>query len=280
MARSLFRNSNFAEYSGVFLLLAMLSLVLLTLDRNTSILKQIRTYGEFVLLDTYALFHGVQEELNLGITGLYKIHEMERTITKLRLEREQLLVRQNIDLPQLEKENSQLRDLLNLTDVYSDGLIVAKQIRSVRGTNDNNLYINIGIKDGVQLSQPVLSAQGIVGQVIEIFDNYCVILPIIHTNHGLSVQISNKLARYIAQGDGEALVIRDLPLHTDIRKGDKVVTTGLGGIYPQLYPVGQVGRIVEKKTATKDIYIEPYTDFNETQFVIVPFERQIEVHTP
>jgi len=273
VARFLFRHNYFLEYSVVFLLMGLLALVLLTLDRNTGFMQPLRQYFRSHLLDVYAVFHGANSEFNQGVTARHERSEMLATIDQLKREREELLVRQRLELPQLERENSQLRDLLNLTDVYSDGLVVARQIRSMQGANDGRIYINVGETSQVRLSQPVLSAKGLVGQIDELFTEYSRVLPIIHPGHAISVQVRNKLTRFIAQGDGDGLVIKDIPKRADIRAGDELATTGLGDIYPQLYPVGKVARIARKKGDLKDVYIEPYADFSEIRFVVVVYQR-------
>ena len=278
--RPLFRHNTFFEHSGPFLLLGLLALVLIMLDNNTSILQPLRHKVTSYMLGAYSLANGANSEFSQGFTAQHTRSKLLTEIDRLQRQSEELLVQQGLELRQLARENKQLRDLLNLADVHSEGIIVAEQIRSPSSNSKSKAYINVGSKDRVRLSQPVLGARGLVGQIDQLFDDYSQILPITHPSHALSVQVRDKATRFIAQGNGSGLVIHNLPQRANIQIGDNLVTTGLGGIYPQLYQVGKVSAIKDLKNGRKDVFITPHINFSELRFVVVVYQHRFSLQLP
>lgn len=275
MARQLFRHNAFIEQSGVYLLIGLLALVLLAVDRNTGIFSSTHRLLQQGLLSLHSLFYASNIELGNGFAMLVQRAQLVDRITQLEYERDKLATDFAMTVPQLQQENRQLRDLLNLTANTDESILVAEHIRADSNNPNHLLAINVGTDDFVRLNLPVLSRRGIVGQVTQVFSAYSLVLPIVHRTHALSVQIRGKNSRYIAKGDGQRLVIDKLPLRHDLSVGDQIISTGLGGIYPQFYPVGEVIAVKDAENNLKQAIVDPYADFGDMRFVMVVYQKLV-----
>ena len=159
----------------------------------------------------------------------------ERLLTNARLQR----------LTALEAENARLRALLDARARVRDEVRVAEIMAVDANPYEHNLIIDIGSRDGVYDGQAIVSADGVVGQVIKtgLMTSQAVLIS--DTDHALPVEINRNGLRTIAVGTGEIdrLDLPFLPNNADIRAGDLLVTSGLGGAFPAGYPVAVVDAV-------------------------------------
>lgn len=136
-------------------------------------------------------------------------------------------------------ENQRLRDLLNATRNGS----LQVQMVSILDVDLNpyrqRIVLNSGSHQGVKVGQAIMDAGGILGQIIEVTDNKATALLVTDADHAIPVQVARSGFRSIAFGTGEpnSLLIPDIPQSADIRKGDVLVTSGMGGRFPAGFPV-------------------------------------------
>lgn len=157
--------------------------------------------------------------------------------TMLEAELQKLLV--------IQKENSQLKELL-LTSSQADMRAMASQILAVdTSTARQILVLNKGKRDGVYVGQPVLDAKGVMGQVIDVGPLTSTILLISDSKSAVPVRNNRTGERAILAGTNsmEHLSLINLPKTSSIHPGDVLVTSGLGGRYPEGYPVGHVEEV-------------------------------------
>ena len=159
----------------------------------------------------------------------------ERLVTKVRLQR----------LAALEAENARLRAMLDARTRVRDDVRVAEIMAVDANPYEHNLVINVGSRDGVYDGQAIVAAEGVVGQVIRtgLLTSQAVLIS--DTDHALPVEVNRNGLRTIAVGTGEIdrLDLPYLPNNADIRVGDLLVTSGLGGAFPSGYPVGVVNSL-------------------------------------
>lgn len=119
------------------------------------------------------------------------------------------------------------------------------------------IVINKGSRSGVFNGQPVLDAQAVMGQVIHTSPMHSTVLLITDASHALPVQVLRNDLRTVAVGSGEisSLKLPFLPRNADIRKGDTLVTSGLGGVFPPGYPVARISQ-VKQEAGQHFIHIE------------------------
>ncbi|WP_058462364.1 rod shape-determining protein MreC [Legionella adelaidensis] len=157
--------------------------------------------------------------------------------TMLEAQLQQLLVIRN--------ENSQLKELL-LASSDATTKAMAAQILAVDTTLSRQiLVLNKGKRDGVTVGQPVLDAKGVMGQVIDVGSMTSTVLLISDAKSAVPVQNTRTGERAILVGTNNLsqLSLINLPKSSSIRKGDLLVTSGLGRRYPEGYPVGTVEEV-------------------------------------
>lgn len=142
----------------------------------------------------------------------------------------------------LEKENIRLRALLENSFKLGEQVLVAELLSINMAPYEHIVVVNKGTRFGVHPQQPVLDANGVVGQVFRALPFTSEIMLITDPNHAIPVQVNRNGLLTIAVGSGQLnrLVLPFLPGNADIRPGDLLITSGLGGTFPQGYPVAVV----------------------------------------
>ncbi|MGR9086872.1 MAG: rod shape-determining protein MreC [Gammaproteobacteria bacterium] len=160
-----------------------------------------------------------------------KLHE-DRLIHQTRL----------LKLAALEKENIRLRALLENSFKLGEKVLVAELLSVNTAPYEHIVIVNKGTRFGVHPQQPVMDANGVVGQVFRALPFSSEIMLITDPNHAIPVQVNRNGLLTIAVGSGQInrLILPYLPNNADIRPGDLLITSGLGGTFPHGYPVAVV----------------------------------------
>lgn len=142
----------------------------------------------------------------------------------------------------LEAENMRLRDLLGSSFKLGDRVLIAELLSVDLDPYRQQVLINKGTSSGVFVGQPVLDANAVMGQVIRVNPLSSTVLLITDAAHSLPVQVNRNGLRTVAAGTGfvDHLELPHLPKNADVREGDLLVTSGLGGHFPPGYPVARV----------------------------------------
>jgi len=182
----------------------------------------------------------------------------------------------------LEKENSQLRHLLNFAKRSEYQVKVAEIVAVNSEPYVEQIVINQGKRDQVALGQPIFDAFGVMGQVIELGLLSSRVLLITDPKSAVPVQVARTGARGIVVGDGAMrLHLLNMPITADIKPGDKLITSGLGQRYPIGYPVGVVSSITNQPGAQfSEVEVIPAAHINKSRLVLVLWLNQAikEVH--
>lgn len=143
-------------------------------------------------------------------------------------------------------ENEQLRKLLDAPLQTALPKTVAKLMAVDNNPFSLQVLINKGSLSGVYNSQPVIDDQGIVGQIVDVAQTTSRVLLVSDLSHAIPVRILRNNLRLIANGSGELneLNVRHVAHSADIAEGDILVTSGLGNIFPEGYPVGVIASVV------------------------------------
>ncbi|MDP4597989.1 MAG: rod shape-determining protein MreC [Pseudomonadales bacterium] len=164
----------------------------------------------------------------------------------VRQEQEVLLLRAKTEkMAALTAENNRLRSLLGSAAKLQDNVLVAELIGVDPDPERLQVIIDKGTEAGVFVGQPLLDAEGLMGQVIETSLFTSRVLLISDDLHSVPVQVIRSNLRLIAQGAGASglLELVHVPDTADIRVGDALVSSGLGNRFPVGYPVGTVNRV-------------------------------------
>lgn len=184
-----------------------------------------------------ASFHGMRE----GLAGNGELQTQNQA-----LKRENLFLKARLQkLEALEAENMRLRDLLGSSFKIGDRVLIAELLAVDLDPYRQQVLINKGESSGVFEGQPVLDANAVMGQVVRVNPLSATVLLITDANHALPVQVNRNGLRTVAEGAGfvNRLQLPHLPNNADVRVGDLLVTSGLGGHFPPGYPVAMVTEV-------------------------------------
>ncbi len=147
----------------------------------------------------------------------------------------------------LEIEKNRLLVLFSASQARGEASIKMGRIirTSLRGRYDQRIVIDLGKRDGVKRSQPVIDANGVIGQISMIARDHSVVTVITDASHAVPVEVLRNGMRAVARGSGNSqiLSVPFLSFQADIEVGDVLVTSGLGDVFPAGYPVAEIVNI-------------------------------------
>lgn len=145
----------------------------------------------------------------------------------------------------IEQENNRLHSLLESSFKIGEQFISASLINVNQNPNTQHVVIDKGRRFDLYQSQAALNEDGIIGQIIDVRPLTSSIMLITDPNHAIPIEINRTGLRTIATGNGSKniLILPYLPHNADIKTGDLLTTSGLGGVFPKGYPVGVVSKL-------------------------------------
>jgi rod shape-determining protein MreC len=148
-------------------------------------------------------------------------------------------------LAALEAENIRLRELLDSSFEVGEKVIIAELLSVNLDPYKHQIVINKGQLDNVYPGQPLLDAEGVMGQIVHAGPYTSTAVLITDTSHAIPVQVNRNGLRSIALGSGtiNRLDLPYIPNSADIQPGDLLITSGLGGRFPPGYPVAVVSAV-------------------------------------
>ena len=185
-----------------------------------------------------------------------------------------ILERRALKYAALASENNKLRGLMNSSEVLADRVILGEVVSISPDPYSHEVVINKGDRDGVRVGQAILDANGLMGQVVQTSQFTSRVLLISDSSHAVPVEVVRNGLRAIllGNGDSEALELVHVPDTADIREGDLLVSSGLGGRFPQGYPVAEIASISkEPGEPFVDIAAAPKAELNRSRLVLVVF---------
>lgn len=226
-----------------YLLFAVLSIGLMVADVRGERFRPLREWTSVALrplLWVTALPHATtrlgeqfrSREALLAENSALKQHQLELAA---RLQRMQAL----------EAENQRIRELLSSAAGLQTRVLLAEVLAVSQDAYRHQILLSKGERDGVYRGQAVVDADGVMGQVIAVNPGTAVVLLVTDPEHGVPVQVSRTGLQTVAlgRGDGQTLALPYLPGNADVKVGDLLTTSGLGGRFPPGYPVGRVTQL-------------------------------------
>lgn len=203
-------------------------------------------FGPLLLSSMRPLQRGLQS-IVVTVRG---IKDRYRSLNQVRMENQSLKGRimeveaRIEELLEAEATSSRLRELLDLKDRVPGRSVTAAVIGNSASTWFRSLTINKGDKDGVRSGMAVISSMGIVGQIVAVASRSAKVLLITDHSSGVDVISQRSRARGIVSGSlDNGTVMRYVKRGEDIEEGDRLITSGLDGIFPKGLLVGTVGKV-------------------------------------
>ncbi|MEN8077506.1 rod shape-determining protein MreC [Clostridioides difficile] len=188
-----------------------------------------------------------------------------------------------IEYNRMKDENTRLREMFNYSEANKNYNYIGCNIIGYSGGNISDGYIiDKGTKDGVEKDMIIITPVGLVGKVTKAESNSSIVQTILNQNIAVASMVeSTRETTGILQGitdnkNKNLTKLSNIPIDSEIKEGDVILTSGLGGMYPQEIRIGEVVSVeVDSVGIMKTATVKPYVDFNKLEelFVVVPKEK-------
>ena len=254
----------------VITIIFLLVLVAVTNERLENV-----SYIELIASKTVTPIKNALTYLKNNIEGNSGFFE---TVETLEAENEELkqknkeLEQKITELEIIKAENNTLKEYSKITDTFIEYDIVPATIISKDITNANSvIVINVGTNNGIEKNMAVVTVDGLVGHIISVNDDSAKVQLIVDTANTVSAIISNNRDAVICRGvqeDENTLKAVYISTEANISKGDKLETSGMGGIYPKGIKIGEIKEVIQTQNVI-DRYamIQTSVDFRHLEYV-------------
>lgn len=248
-----------------------LAMVLMVLDHRNGWMWRVR-YGAAVVVEPLYRLAGLPAA-GIRTLGVAFADRQLLTEQNQRLREDLLLANAKLNrMAAVAQQNQHLKELLDTQRSLDLNVQLARVVGVDLGKYRHRLMLNLGERDGIKPGQPVIDAHGVLGQVVQVLPTTSVVMLITDPNHALPVTIERTGLRTMAYGsrDGDRLTLPTIPLAADVRVGDRLLTSGLGGRFPPGFPVGEIHAVAP---ATTGMFLEahalPSADINRSDDVLL-----------
>ena len=237
--------------AATFVTLAVASIALMVADQRYSELERVRGW-----LNSAA--YPVQVAIDLPFRAWNRLTGSFADRDRLREENLQLTARLRLANLQLqrfaavEEENRRLRDMRENVSGVVERAIVASILNVDLDPFRHRVLVDKGRADGVFKGQAALDADGIFGQVWRVNEHSAEVIMITDAEHAIPVQSNRSGVRTIAVGTGDLnrLSLPFVTVESDLKAGDLLLSTGMGGVFPPGYPVAKATKVERSGKAT------------------------------
>jgi len=206
----------------------------------------------------------------------------------LRAENEEIR-QNNLNVTEVVAENARLRTMLDYKKASNQyDLVAATVVGRDLGTWNSTIIINRGSADGITKDMPVVTPQGLVGSVVNVYTRVAKVQLILDPRSAVGALVQRPESRVAAIVEGSSVSpltprMVNIARDADIIKSDKLITSGFGGIYPKGLLIGEVIDVVnEEGGLLKYAYLRPAVDFGrlEEVSVVVRSREPIPIMSP
>lgn len=174
----------------------------------------------------------------------------QETLSELKKQNEEL-TSQLAQLTEAEKTAQRLESLLGLQSTYNLQSTAARIIGTTGDAWSQTVTIDKGSANGFEIGMPVCNSGGVIGQIIEVSAATSTVRLINDENSGVSAMVQSTRAQGILQGQPDGtLMLSYVPADADVKVGDVIITSGLGGRFPKGLPLGTVSSVSRAANAT------------------------------
>ncbi len=239
----------------------------------TLIAEEVRNFFYSISLPLQRIFWRAGDRVSDFFETISEIKNLKKENEELKFKIQELLA-ENTSLKELKKENEILREALDVGLRKEFKLTIAEVIG--KDISQDSLIINKGSKDGISKGFPVITQQKILlGKISQVYENFSKVMLISHKESSFDVRIVDSEIQGLVRGNGNLKIYLDFVLsEKEIKVGDLLVTSALGGIFPEGLLVGEIKEIKKLDIESfQKAEIKPAFDIKEIErlFIIVSF---------
>jgi rod shape-determining protein MreC len=212
----------------------------------------------------------VIKPMRYSFSYLYSFRRMARENVVLKDEN-RYLKEQIKQLKKYKKENKRLAMLVNYKQQLPQKTIAAKVISRSPTSWQSLVTIDAGLNQGVAENMPVITSAGLVGKVVRAAKASAVVQLINDRHSGISAELPRLGAVGIVEGTVERLLrLKFISKEGQVKVGDEVITSGVGGVYPRGLKIGKVAKIINRRyELEKTVLVRPAVNLNVIEEVLI-----------
>ena len=265
-----------SRHKSVFLLTGVVLLQVLLLALQIKRDSEGNSEGRLIRVWTVGAFSPFERAGNHGIGHLretwrhyFALQNTSRENEQLRRENDELKMQVN-QLQSKAIEADRLAVLLNFHKSHENvPMLGARVIATSAGTASATIMLDRGSKDHIKKNMGVITPEGVVGKVVEVYDNTSEVLLLTDKDSGVGAMLGNSRVQSPAGGAGEPLLVMKYVANDDtVNVGERVVTSGMDKIFPRDLPIGTITDI-KPGNPFKSIRIRPSANLERLEEVIV-----------
>ena len=263
----------------VVLSVAFLGIIIFSLKSNSSVISS--GVGS-VISPLQKIIYNANDKLKESFDFFINFSKVKQENKELAAKNAEL-ENQLIEYNRMKDENTTLREMFDYSQANQNYNYLGCNIVGYSGGNISNGYvIDKGTNDGVKKDMIVITPQGLVGKVTKSESSYSIVQTILNENIAVASMVeSTRETTGILQGatdnkNKNLAVLSNIPIDSEIKEGDVILTSGLGGMYPKEIRIGEVVSVeIDTVGIMKKAVVKPYVDFNKLEglFVVVPKEE-------
>ncbi len=223
------------------IVLIALSVAMMLIDHRTQQLEKFRNILQTVVYPIMVVSTIPREVIHAVTGSIESSKNMQTSIESLR--QENLLLRSRLKkLHSLEADNRRLKRLLGQSEQIAERVLLAELVEVSLEPYTQQISLNKGSRDGVYVGQPVINGDGVIGQVVHTSQFQSTVTLLTDPSSAVPVMVMRNGLRGVLFGTGvrNRLSLPYLTADADIRIGDLLISSGMGGRFPTGYPVATV----------------------------------------
>ncbi|QED48789.1 rod shape-determining protein MreC [Cytobacillus dafuensis] len=239
------------------------------------------TWPEQFVKDTIGLVQTAVSRPTHYVAGFFdNLKDLQNTYTENKELKKRIdeLARLESEVQMLKKDNAELREILDKKESLSDFDPIQATVVGRNPDKWNELLtINKGSKDGIEQDMPVLTANGLIGKIknTEPFTSTVQLLSSMDPTNRISAEVQADGESYFGLIEGYdkekgVLLLKGIPYDAKIKKGQNVISSGMGGVFPKNLPIGKVVDVTPAEYGlTQTAFVKPGANFYDIEHVMV-----------
>jgi rod shape-determining protein MreC len=264
----------FRNYKSIIFIIILLATALVILSYN---LKQKSHAGFLIRKIVLEIAAPIQNVMNASVKSIGDAWSRYIVLVGLEEENKNLKKKINDLKSQLALyhegylEAQRLRNLLALRDDHNHNFIAARIIGREQIALSKTILIDKGTAHGLDASMPVLAGPGLIGRVIDVSWHAAKVLLLIDESSNIDAIVQRNRTQGIIRGAGShGYVLKYISKTQDVKEGDVIVSSGIGGVFPKGLMIGAVNHVDRLEAGLfLKIYVTPSIDFSKLEEVLV-----------
>lgn len=257
-------------FVGAALFVAIIFTVITMSSRNTFSMNSIERFGISLVSPFFkSVTRTLHATRDIWVTYFTSVNAVRENADLRRQLGEALAIRNRYE--ELKLENIRLKKFVHFTSAVPDTYVAARIIARDPSPWFKTIIIDKGAGDGIAKGSPVLVSEGVVGQIIEVANNYARVLLITDRNSAVDALVQNSRVRGMVKGNNEDHCFFVYALRKyEVRQGEMIVSSGLDQVFPKGLMIGRVLEVTKAHTQLfQNIVIETSVDFEKLEEVLV-----------